>query len=75
MVIEFFGVHGPLSGTFPLKSSLRLGGQQLFVGPSLWFATQRLVFNVGIAAPIMQNKDLHTRHFILAADIAWKFNG
>jgi hypothetical protein len=75
VLLEFFGTQGGLD-TLPLKASQRLGGNNLFIGPSLWFATERLVLNAGIAFPAMQKiSATNTKHkFLFACEAGWKFN-
>lgn len=75
LILEFFGTQGGLD-TLPLKASQRLGGTNLFIGPSVWFATPKYIVNAGIAFPAMQKVSrINTKHkFIFAAEIGYKFN-
>ncbi|MEX0940101.1 MAG: hypothetical protein WDZ41_01980 [Candidatus Babeliales bacterium] len=52
------------------------GGNIVYIGPSLFFSTQRLILQVGIGVPITQHLfgNQNKNHFIVAGGIAWKFN-
>jgi len=52
------------------------GGNIIFLGPSLWYSTEKLTLQVGIQAPVfqklngVQNKD----SYFFACEAIWKFN-
>jgi len=73
-LIELNGIytqHSKLSGLIVCNS----GGNSLFLGPSLWLSTQRVIMQIGISAVIFQHlfgiqpKD----SYVLAAGIGWRF--
>lgn len=55
---------------------IKYGSESLFIGPSLFFSTQKLIVQAGIAFPIYQkfNNQINKNDFYAAIDISWKFN-
>jgi hypothetical protein len=53
------------------------GGHTLYIGPSLWWSTQQLLIQGGVAYPVVQH--LFGRQnkidFQFSLNMAWKFNG
>ncbi len=51
------------------------GGNIIYATPSIWFSTQKLVFQFGVGVPVVQRwNGQQTKHkYLIAADFAWKF--
>ncbi len=70
-----------LFGKFTTRDSLRDVGDGtsktnvFFVGPSLWFATQRLAFDLGFAFPVtrISANNPRSKTWIAAVDFRWTF--
>ncbi len=46
-----------------------------YIGPSLWIATERFIFDIGIAFPVTKQKNDGTKNTCLfALETGWKFN-
>jgi hypothetical protein len=72
--IELNGVYrqrNKVSGMLDCNS----GGNTLFLGPSLWFATQRFIVSGGISAVITEHLfgNQHKTNYLAAAFVGWKF--
>ncbi|HEX2977653.1 MAG TPA: hypothetical protein VHO47_00820 [Candidatus Babeliales bacterium] len=52
------------------------GGHTLFIGPSIWFSTQRLIIQAGFSFPLAQVLfgDQNKIDFQFSVNIGWKFN-
>ncbi len=52
------------------------GSNIIYLTPSIWYSTERLILQFGIPIPIIQHQfgDQPREYFGLAANIAWKFN-
>jgi hypothetical protein len=52
------------------------GGNVIFIAPSLWFSTQKLIIQLGIALPIFQHLygDQVKNKYNIAASLGWTFN-
>lgn len=52
------------------------GGNVVFIAPSLWFSTEKLIAQLGIAIPISQHLygDQPKDKYIIAASLGWTFN-
>ena len=73
-LVEFFGTYqrpDKLCGRKELNSE----GNNFFIGPSLWIATQRFIFEAGIAFPVVHNSINTGKHnYFFSAEMGWKFN-
>jgi hypothetical protein len=51
------------------------GGNTLYISPSLWFSTDRLIIQLGIGIPVVQHLfgNQNKNHFTLACNIGWRF--
>lgn len=55
----------------------RAGGNNLYLGPTIWFATQRFILQAGILIPVLQKvtaENPNKNKYWAAANIGWKFN-
>lgn len=72
-----------LNGTYSKKNVMNnqinpnSGGNIITLGPSLWFSTQKLILQAGIAFPIYQqlNGLQNKERYFAAINIGWKFRG
>jgi hypothetical protein len=74
-ILEFDGIYSQkdkIKGCIDPNS----GSNIIFVGPVLFFTTQRLYSQIGIAFPALQqlNGKQNTNKFLIEADLRWKFN-
>lgn len=49
------------------------GGNIIFITPSLWLSTNKIIFQAGAGAPVMQHLYGHQNksHYLLAANLGW----
>ncbi|MGC2310979.1 MAG: hypothetical protein WA432_05155 [Candidatus Babeliaceae bacterium] len=75
-MIEFDGIYSEHSVFSGIHRGRGSGGNSIFIGPSLWFSTQRLILQAGIEIPLYQrlfDKQDKAQYFIVF-DVCWKFN-
>lgn len=73
-MIEFNGTDNRLNQIRnPLNPNL--GGNTFTIGPSLWFSTQKLIIQAGIAIPLVHNPlgNQNINDYFVAVDIGVKF--
>lgn len=71
-----------LNGTYAMQDRIEglldpnSGGNVVFVGPDLFFSSEKLILQAGIEFPIVQNfiGQQSKNSFIIAFDFFWKFN-
>ena len=72
LVAELLGATGSLN---KIRGSTSSSADTLSIGPSLWVATPRFIFNVGVIVPLVRNKNTPDRaNYLFAADVGWTFN-
>ncbi len=73
-LIELNGMYAQRN-KFSGLISCNSGGNTLFVGPSLWFSTRRLILQMGISVAVFQHLFgvQPKESYIIAAGICWKF--
>lgn len=74
-ILEFFGIYSQrdtINGSINQNS----GGNIFFIGPSLWFSTNRFIIQTGIAFPITQKLfgQQNPINYLVELDIGWKFS-
>lgn len=71
-LIELYGVSSKII------AGNAISGHNLFLGPTFWFATQRLILQAGILVSVVNNKTTscpdNKNKYWAAANIGWKFN-
>ncbi len=74
-MIEFFGIYRQ-KNVINYKTDLNSGSNIFYVGPSLWFSTDRFLLQAGIAVPVAQHFNGSQRKNNYYADLymGWKFN-
>lgn len=52
------------------------GGNTIFVTPSLWYSTQKLILQFGVSLPIVQNLngDQPSTNYLVIGTLGWTFN-
>ena len=74
VLIEFFGIYSQRDKLGDIKDR-HTGGNTVYIGPTMWFATQKFIFTIGIAFAASQPKRfLNKENYFFAAEIGWKFN-
>jgi hypothetical protein len=78
LIAEFNGEYS-LGGANQSPQFSRFSGgpcNVLYFGPTLWFSSQRFIFELGVTAPIFQKTcGLHNKfNYYIAANIGWKFH-
>lgn len=73
--VELFGLYeqkDKINGTKDNNS----GGNTFWIGPSLWASSEKLIFEIGIAAPIAQhlNGTQTKNNYFLETNFGYKFN-
>lgn len=74
-MVELFGLYEQKDKICG-KQDNNSGGNTFYIGPSFWASSEKLIFQLGIAAPAAQHlfgKQPKVRYF-LAADFGYKFN-
>ena len=74
-MVELFGIYEQKDKICGMKDK-NSGGNTFYIGPSLWISSEKLIFQLGIAAPATQHlfgKQPKISYF-LAADFGYKFN-
>lgn len=77
LLLEFFGLYNKLSSAADIvvaPANRNFGINNLFIGPSLWVATERFILSTGIAFPAMQELRTNKNHLLFAFELGWKFN-
>lgn len=73
-LLEINGILGPTENVNALRDKGR-GGNVIFVGPSIFFSNERLIAQLGVQAPVLQQfSDIHPKNFYrIGFTFAWKF--
>lgn len=73
-LLEVDGTYTEKTQTHGL-SDPNSGGNVIYVTPSIWFSTQKLILQLGVGFPVTQNLfgDQIENHYLVAGNIAWTF--
>jgi hypothetical protein len=73
-LLELFGtLSKPNITSSRDKQSCSLNNS-FYIGPSFWIATEKFIFNFGIAFPVTKQKGPAKNRFLFALETGWKFS-